>query len=187
MGPPPHSSPPWNFQSLLFGKYGYSFFQELHIFNNFHSLATERCNCRDLWKVTHCAEKQDGRKNAKHMSEAEVGCNFQQDTAGSRKTCFKFYISDCNNNPSTKRFTTPSVSEFYSCMQNGLHVDIVKSDRVAVSVHESFFNGRLLSSSKNPGLQRGREREGRDWKCLFLASPLLFFCSQSLPSSSHPL
>ncbi|KAL9959918.1 hypothetical protein ACROYT_G033294 [Oculina patagonica] len=101
--------------------------------------ATKRCSCR-IPQNKKCTEKQEGRKDAKHISEAKLGCNFQQDIADSRKACFKFYISDCNNNPSSKRLTTPSVSEFYSCMQNGLHVDVVESGRFAVSLHESFFN-----------------------------------------------
>lgn len=94
------------------------------------------------------SEKQSERNNGWDYSEAELGCNFQQDTAGNGKACYKFYISDANNNRTNNSLTMPCVSEFYSCMQNCLQVDIVKSNRVAVSVHERFFNGKLQQAYK---------------------------------------
>lgn len=113
------------------------------------SAASQRCSCSDNLKVPWNAksEKQSERNNSQHTSEAELGCNFQKDTAGNGRACFKFYISDYNNNPTNNSFNTPYVTEVYSCMQNGVQVDIVKSDRVAVSVHERFFNGKLLTGT----------------------------------------
>lgn len=115
------------------------------------SATSQRCSCSDSfkkvsWKIM--SEKQSERNNGWDYSEAELGCNFQQDTAGNGKACYKFYISDTNNNRTNNSLTMPCVSEFYSCMQNCLQVNIVKSNRVAVSVHERFFNGKLQQAYK---------------------------------------
>lgn len=98
--------------------------------------------------MTCAAEKQSAKNNnLKHISKAELGCNLQLDTGG-RSACFKFYMSifpNCNNIPTN--VTTPAVSEFHSCVHNGLFVDMVKTDQVAVSVHDRFFNGKLTGTS----------------------------------------